>query len=228
MIIYKITNAVNGKIYVGQTVQDPRRRWALHKYESKHRQDRPLYRSMRKHGLDKFVMEVLEVPPLDSPKTLLDSREVYWIKELNSMSPNGYNLTSGGDGKFYLSEETKARISQSKLGIPRSEATKEACRIGSTGNTNKRGKRLSAASKLRIGASQLGRKASEQTKEKMRNAKVGAKAYNAKKVLCIETGLVYGSAGEAARHLGVQQTSISAVCLGKRRSTGKLTFKFVA
>lgn len=226
MTIYKITNTVNGKVYVGQTVQKLRMRWALHKHQSLNR-NRPLYRAMRKYGISKFIIEELEVFPTGTNKERFDVREVFWIKELNSMAPNGYNLTSGGNGKFFLSKETKARISQSKVGIPRSPETVEKMRRAALGNTNRRGAILSESTRAKISQSQIGRKDSDETKNKKRLAHIGERAYNSKKVQCVQTGIVYPSTGDAARSLGLQQTSISAVCLGKRKSTGKLTFKFI-
>lgn len=226
MRIYKITNTVNGKVYVGQTVQTLERRWALHKHQAKHR-NRPLYRSIRKYGIQHFVVELLEELSPGSSQQILDEKERFWIAHLNAMVPSGYNLTSGGDGKSFLSEETKARISQAKLGKSRSPETVEAMRLGAMGNTHKRGKKLSDASKARISASQLGRKNSEETKARKADAHRGEKAYNAKKVQCLETGMIYPSTGEAARQTGLQQSSISAVCLGKRKSTGGLCFRFV-
>lgn len=222
-----ILNSVNKKMYIGQTVQDLDRRWALHKHQSMHR-NRPLYRSMRKYGVNKFTIHILECPPLSCSQEHLNERERYWIKKLNTLAPHGYNLTTGGDGKFYLAEETKIRISQSKLGKPRSDATKEACRLGSLGNTNKRGKKVSDEGRQRISEAGKGRKASEYTKNRMRDAHSGANAYNSRKVVCIETGEIFNSSGEAARALNLIQSSISAVCLGKRKTTGGLTFKFAA
>lgn len=227
MVIYKITNKINGKVYVGQTVQSPGRRWALHKHQYSVRLDRPLYRSMHKHGFGNFVMEVLETLPNDAPLEVLNAREQFWVAELKSMVPTGYNLTNGGHGKHYVAEETKARISASKIGKPRSPETIEKMRLGAMGNTSKRGSKLSAESRARISQVQLGRKISEETKAKMVAAHLSRKIYNAKPVQCIETGEVFKSTGDAARALGLQQTSISAICRGIRKSTGGRTFKFL-
>lgn len=89
--IYKITNLVNGKVYVGQSTNIPTR-WRRHRAEVNNpNNDYPLYRAMRKYGLENFSFEIIE----ECSKELLDSRERYWIKTLDSYY-NGYNQTSGG------------------------------------------------------------------------------------------------------------------------------------
>lgn len=90
--IYKISNDINDKLYIGQTIQELRYRWAEHKRDAK-KLERPLYRSMRKYGLDHFFIEAIE---LNVPKEKLDEREIYWIAYYDSFN-NGYNLTPGGN-----------------------------------------------------------------------------------------------------------------------------------
>lgn len=220
-------NSVNGKIYVGQTVQPLNKRWALHKHQSLKR-NRPLYRAMRKYGLSNFSIDIIEELPDSTNQELLNQKECEWIVKLNSMVPQGYNLTSGGDGKYYLSAETKARISTSKQGHQVSEETRKKISETLTGRPGvRRGAIHTDEAKAKISQAGMGRTASDATKQRMKEAHKGAKAYNAKRVQCVETGIVYGSTGEAARELKLQQTSISSVCLGKRKSTGGLTFRFV-
>lgn len=87
MIIYKITNKVNGKIYIGKTTKTIHERYQRHFYNHKNG-NTYLYKSMRKYGFDNFMIEAIE-------ETLnLDEREIFWISEL---SPD-YNMTKGGDG----------------------------------------------------------------------------------------------------------------------------------
>lgn len=227
MYIYKITNSVNTKVYVGQSVSKPSTRWAQHKHASKRRQDRPLYRDMRSLGIDKFSMTVLEYIPLDSTAEFLNEREKFWIKELQSFSPTGYNLTTGGDGKFYLSAETKARIGVSNSGRVKTEDEKKRISQSLMGNTNKKGKKVDPDKIDNIRRSIIGRKHSEETKLKMSLATRGAKAYNSKPVQCIETGVIYESSGEAGRALNVDGKMVGAVCRGERKTTGGYSFRFV-
>lgn len=107
-IIYKITCLVNGKIYVGQTRQKLSKRISKHKYFSK--RGRPgVDAAIAKYGWENFTVEVLEVCPVK----MLNEREIFWIRELNSKAPNGYNLTDGGDGctGFKHTAESRAKIS---------------------------------------------------------------------------------------------------------------------
>lgn len=95
--IYKITNTINGKVYVGQTIKSAKARFTEHKYFAMHKQyqrGRPhLYSAMEKYGCDNFKVEVLET----CPRELLDEREVYWIAQCDSYN-KGYNMTLGGQG----------------------------------------------------------------------------------------------------------------------------------
>lgn len=101
--IYKITNDVNGKVYIGKTnLYNPIERWNEHKhdYKRKRNEKRPLYEAMRKYGEEHFIFEVIE--EADD----IETREQYWINKFRSYigfeDCNGYNATLGGDGKPYL------------------------------------------------------------------------------------------------------------------------------
>jgi hypothetical protein len=95
--IYKITNDINGKVYVGKTEQSVERRWKEHcnDYQKERCQNRPLYRAMYKYGIEHFHIETLE------ETNSAEEREVYWIEKLQSFK-TGYNATVGGDGRKYL------------------------------------------------------------------------------------------------------------------------------
>ena len=117
MIIYLITNTVNGKTYVGQHCGDTDSRWKQHlKSALKVENPLPLYRAMRKYGVDKFKYEVLEQVPLSKGQKFLDDRERFWIKEKKSfIGENGYNVTEGGQGvmTFYCSSVRSDKLSDS-------------------------------------------------------------------------------------------------------------------
>lgn len=93
-IIYKITNTINGKVYIGKTLETMEKRWKEHQKDSVRFTDRPLYRAMNKYGIKNFIIEVVEEPEVE----LLSQRECYWIEYYNSYH-FGYNATLGGDGK---------------------------------------------------------------------------------------------------------------------------------
>ncbi len=97
--IYKITNLINQKSYIGQSI-DIKRRWRDHRRCAK-TEDNCLYRAIRKYGVDNFSFEVIKEC---SPKEL-DELERYYIK-LYDTYYNGYNSTLGGDSaKCYSSPE---------------------------------------------------------------------------------------------------------------------------
>lgn len=96
MIIYKLTNQINNKSYIGLTTNTLQQRLAQHNYEANHGTDRPLYRAIRKYGIETFKAEVIDTATnLDE----LKEKEQYWIKYYNTYGANGqgYNATEGGD-----------------------------------------------------------------------------------------------------------------------------------
>src|ERR1035437_2744024 len=115
MIIYKITNKFNGKIYIGQTIRTLEQRWSKHKSDSRTR-NYPIYLAIRKYGSEVFTVETLCT--CDTQEEL-DKMEIYHISLYNTVSPNGYNLELGSNGKGKQTPETCLRISNSKKGIKR-------------------------------------------------------------------------------------------------------------
>lgn len=96
--IYKITNLINNKIYVGKTTETIDKRWKEHKKDFKREKcrNRPLYKAMNKYGIENFSVELIEECNFGEES----DREIYWIDKLDSYH-NGYNATKGGDGKSY-------------------------------------------------------------------------------------------------------------------------------
>lgn len=93
-IIYKITNKVNGKSYIGQTRYTLEFRWRQHL----HKKDNTYFHNaIRKYGSDNFQLEVLEECPYSS----LNEREIFYIAKYNTLK-DGYNLTLGGSGNRRL------------------------------------------------------------------------------------------------------------------------------
>lgn len=102
-IIYKIKNKENNKIYIGQTITSIRERWSGHKCDIR-RKNTPLYNSMRKHIDDLDGVFEISIIEENIPYKELDHREIYWIDTLNSLHPNGYNLSHGGQAFMTQSE----------------------------------------------------------------------------------------------------------------------------
>lgn len=107
--IYKITNLINNKIYVGQSVnieeriQEHKRLAFNEKFLNKFQY--PLYLALNKYGLENFQFEIIT----ECKEEELNKLEQYWIKTLNTYIYNpdscGYNLTLGGDGHRIISDE---------------------------------------------------------------------------------------------------------------------------
>ena len=134
--VYKITNKINNKIYIGLTIQGSRTRYLHHLYEARSGSSFPIHRAIRKYGEDNFEIEVIQV--LDSPEELKEL-EKYYIKEYKTNNRKfGYNMTEGGDGTFgrLYSEETKEKIRQKALGRKMSEGTKERMSLSHSKNKN--------------------------------------------------------------------------------------------
>ena len=115
--IYKITNKINGKSYIGLS-GDILVRWNEHKSHYKII-DNVLYRAMRKYGIENFVFEILE----NCPKHKLGEREKFYIKKYRTYvgfeDCNGYNMTLGGEESegMVFTEETRNKMSSKrKLG----------------------------------------------------------------------------------------------------------------
>jgi group I intron endonuclease len=122
--IYKIMNLSNNKIYVGQTVSHilNHKKYRPYGYEARFRchiseafstkknQSHYLNNAIRKYGVEDFVVELIECCEIKDA----DEREIHYIKELNSLYPNGYNLKLGGN-VFTHSDESKKRLSNGVL-----------------------------------------------------------------------------------------------------------------
>ena len=96
--IYKIVNKINNKIYIGQTTKkEVDKRLKEHIREARQELDGKrkltfLHFALLEYGSDNFYIELLE----ECSKAQLDEREQYWIQYYNTIMPNGYNMTKGG------------------------------------------------------------------------------------------------------------------------------------
>ncbi len=182
MLIYKITNMVNGKIYIGKTKCKLSQRWYIHCNLAKRGSNLYLHRAIRKYGLKSFVLEVLDTIGTEYHLSLA---ERFWIKKYRCNLPKyGYNMTLGGDGGIatpetrrrisiartgtHASEETKRKLSQIHKGKPtwikgkhHSEETRRKISLGG------RGPRRSKETRLRISLAKRGIPKSEETKRKL-------------------------------------------------------------
>lgn len=93
MIIYKITNKINNKCYIGRTIRSLSERYKEHIKSAINNDQRHLYQAMRKYGIDNFKIE-----SIDNANNLKDlqDKEMYWVNFYDSYN-KGYNMTLGGD-----------------------------------------------------------------------------------------------------------------------------------
>ena len=161
MIIYRVTNMLNGKIYVGKSIYDD-----------------PTYlgsgllikRAIEKYGLSNFRKDTLEVCETEEQ---LNEREKFWIQKLDSQNKAiGYNIAEGGTGGRTLPEpwnkgkkedsEITAKRAKALTGLKQSEETKQKRRIALTGRV------LSSDHCSKIAKSNTGKAHSEATRDLLR------------------------------------------------------------
>lgn len=292
MIIYAISNTVNSKKYIGQTTRTIEERWSKHKSASTHCS--ALHSAMHKYGVEKFRIEQIDTA---NNQEELDAKEKYYIEFYNTIAPNGYNLTSGGEHPNHnessirkISEsrrgekhwaygktmplETRIKISNANKGKKRSEEFKQKLRVANIGkklskdqieklrlshlgkplseehkrkigaankgrtisaetrhkislaNTgkvhsgesrrkireSKLGQKLSDEVKQKISAAQKGKTRSEETKRKIAEGRLGEKHHNARKVECVETGVIYNCLKLAESETKIKSTNIVRSC----------------
>jgi group I intron endonuclease len=137
--VYIITNMLDEKMYIGQTV-NVKSRWSSHLLSARNGVETLLYRAVRKHGKDNFSFEVVEEA---YSREELDELEIYYIELYNTFKGRGYNMSVGGTGHpkgedhpFYggthtedarkrigdahrgklVSDETRKKLSELKIG----------------------------------------------------------------------------------------------------------------
>lgn len=156
MIIYKTTNLINGKIYIGQDSKNNP------KYLGS---GIVLNHAIKKYGKDNFKKEILE-HCID--KNDMNTKEKYWILELNSRDRNvGYNITKGGDGCLGCSNKGIIFTKEHKDNISKNHHDV------SGENNPMFGKTHTDTVKLNLKNINLGKKASDKTKSKMSEQKKG-------------------------------------------------------
>ena len=113
--IYKYTNKINNKIYIGQTRMSLLKRAKYNGSGYKHCPH--FYSAIQKYGWENFIPEILEVVSENEA----DDKEKYYIKLFNSIQ-NGYNIDYGGHIQKHRSEETRRKMSEAGKGMKNSRA----------------------------------------------------------------------------------------------------------
>ena len=119
--IYIATNILNGKQYVGQTIQNFEIRARQHKNV---KDNRPFSNAIKKYGINGFKWI-----PIYYSITELDKMEIFWIKNLNTLAPNGYNIEGGGNKNKIISQATRIKIGEKSKGRIPTKETREKMSI---------------------------------------------------------------------------------------------------
>jgi len=112
MKIYKITNLVNNKIYIGQTIQkNPKMRWYGHLADARGGRKSHLYDSIRKYGVESFLWEII-----DNCSSLeeLNNREQYWLNYYKTLT-EVYNCREAGNNKTHSAESIEKMRNAQRL-----------------------------------------------------------------------------------------------------------------
>ena len=110
--IYKVTNNVSGKIYIGKTKRKTRDRWLEHVRDAKNYplKNIPLHKAIIKYGAENFQIETIETNVAEEE---LNYKEKYYIKKFNSTNSSiGYNATIGGDGGVVSSKLSEKDVNE--------------------------------------------------------------------------------------------------------------------
>jgi group I intron endonuclease len=177
-IIYLVTNTINNKKYIGQTVMTLKKRWKLHLSDAEYnRTAMTIHNAIRKYGPASFTIETIA----ETLEPFLDDLEIFLIKLYNTKSKWGYNSTDGGGGTrgHKRSPEAIEKTRQANIGGKASEEHREKLRVAHPGKKrseqhcrniglSRQGRKFSAEDKAKMSLSAIGRRHSEETKAKMR------------------------------------------------------------
>ena len=204
--IYKITNKINQKSYIGKTTRTPQERFEEHKKEAKRERskDRPFYKAINKYGMNNFTLETIE----ECSDEIASEREQFWIQAYATFK-YGYNATYGGDGKPYVDYN---------LVVELYEQFKNQTKV---------------AEIMGIHVDTVSYILDSMNIEKISGSEV-SKIVNSKAVKQIDKNTnevihVYDSAKQAERSLKIKCSSnhISDVCKGKRKTAYGYKWEFV-
>jgi len=203
--IYKITSP-SGRVYIGQTINYQKR---IYNYRSLSCiKQKLLLRSFIKYGVENHIIEIVELVTIET----INEREIFYIDFYKTNIAKygngaGLNLADGGYGNrgYKHTQETKDKISKSNIGkhnIPLSNEAKEKLRIWNTG------RKFSEETKFKMSKSQKGKIVSNESKVKMSQGQLLNNKIPRRKVIDIETLVIYDSATNAAKLNNIKLSSL--------------------
>lgn len=248
-IIYKVTNIINGKVYIGQTIKPLYIRKNCHMQYSKREGCFYFHNALKKYGIENFSWEIIFKT---ENKFELNGKEKYYIKLYKSNNKNfGYNQTSGGSNMTNQSIETIEKRRMKLIGKKRTEEQRKNLSDWQKGKSfeDKYGKEKSIEMKKKIsefmklrsvseetrkkrsiscinsgcGKWMLGKKHSEETKNKLK----GRIAVNRKQIFCVETGEKFESVSKCSIEMNIDKSCIFQVLKERKKSTSGYSFKYL-
>jgi len=168
MIIYKITNTINGKVYIGKTEGTLQNRWQAHK-DARRYSLCALHNALRKYGIGSFTIKKIFTA---ESSELLNRAECNFIRKYQSNNPKfGYNMTPGGDGRPKgkpQSVESRRKNSIALRGRVKSKEHLENISLALQGRVGgMQGRKHSEETKLRMSEKAKARRHTEETKKKL-------------------------------------------------------------
>ena len=237
--IYYCACVENEFCYVGQSVNVYTRVNHAHIPQLRGNRHRNIHmqHSWNKYGEDSFRWAILEY----CPEEMLNEREEYWIKTLNTRHPYGFNLTTGGDNLYQRSDISRKRMSESWDETRKIEQSKRNKELWDSDEyrerlhesfvnawTDERKERISARKK------DIWAKMSEEDKDKIiRKIKAnhadlsGSKNPHARTIQCLETLEVYNCIKDASDKLNINYSTLRKHLQGRSRHAGGLHFAYI-
>ena len=182
--IYKITNTVNGKAYIGKSINEPEK-GRIKDHLGGYGGSPYLAKAVKKYGKSVFEYKILEKNVIPE---LLTSIEMSYISAFNTLKPNGYNLMHYHEGVIRHSEETRRKIAENQIGRKHSYETRRKMSKSRKGRKlseehsrkisegkRKQGYKHSPETRRKIGIKHIGRKLSEEHRRKISQSNTGRK-----------------------------------------------------
>lgn len=225
-IIYKITNKINNKVYIGQTIKKYGFKQRYSYNLSKNTKNLHLKSSIEKYGIENF--EIIEEFDIAYSKEELDNKEKYWISYYKSNNNDyGYNLQDGG-GNGRPNQEVRERMSKNNPKIMLGKHF--PLEVREKMSKSRKGKPhppMPEETKQKIRNALLGRKHTPEELYKMKKIREKINQYGknnpyAKAIKCITTGKEFDTLKEASNYYNTYSASIRKSCLNNYYSAGKL------
>lgn len=226
--IYVVTNNINKKKYVGQTLCTVKKRIKQHSYSK----SSLLGKALTKYGINNFTIQEY----LDIRKEWLDWAEIELIKKYNCITPNGYNITSGGqlrrEGTFRWTDEQKEKLSK----IRQKNHSKYDGMSGKKHSEETKKKMSESAKKVfhntewnkNVSIGQLGKIIKQETRDKIaKEHMIKNRKCKDIKILCVETGQTFDFQREACDAYGIERTALGNCLSGINKTSGKMHWEYL-